>query len=140
MPRKTKKGGAFAYTDQFNYPLSPCYRPNGKDEIPKMGWHAGGSEQKQMFSDTPSEKELSQKYLCEPELHKIAGGSKVLATIDALKRNKRYIIRICEGNKYDLNIEEVSGNRRSNKKCKNMKELRDELNKFSINNYEMKNN
>jgi len=44
MPKKSsKKGGAFAYVDQFDYPLSPCYKPTGKPQIPKLGWHAGGS-------------------------------------------------------------------------------------------------
>ena len=44
MPKKSsKKGGAFAYVDQFDYPLSPCYKPEGKPQIPKLGWHAGGS-------------------------------------------------------------------------------------------------
>ena len=44
MPKKsTKKGGAFAYVDQFDYPLSPCYKPEGKPPITKAGWHAGGS-------------------------------------------------------------------------------------------------
>lgn len=43
MPRKSvKKGGAFAYADQFNFPLSPCYKPKGQPEIPRAGWHAGG--------------------------------------------------------------------------------------------------
>jgi len=140
MPRKSsKKGGAFAYTDQFNYPLSPCYK-NGKVEIPKVGWHAGGAEQKQMFSDTPSEKELSKSFTCEAGLNKFVGGGRILATIDALKNNKPFLIQICEGNKYEMNIENLSRKRMVNKKCKNMKELRDELNKFSINNYEMKNN
>ncbi len=45
MPRKSsrKSGGAFAYVDQFDYPLSPCYKPNNKAPIPKLGWHAGGA-------------------------------------------------------------------------------------------------
>ena len=34
-----KKGGAtFGYVDQFNYPLSPCYKNQAK-----VGWHSGGS-------------------------------------------------------------------------------------------------
>jgi len=33
-----KKGGAtFGYVEQFNYPLSPCY----KNQV-KAGWHSGG--------------------------------------------------------------------------------------------------
>ena len=45
MPKKSnlKKGGAFAYVDQFDYPLSPCYHPKNKPPIPKLGWHSGGS-------------------------------------------------------------------------------------------------
>ena len=39
MPTKSsKKGGAtFGYVDQFNYPLSPCYK-----NTVKAGWHSGG--------------------------------------------------------------------------------------------------
>lgn len=33
-----KKGGAtFGYVEQFNYPLSPCYKNQAKS-----GWHSGG--------------------------------------------------------------------------------------------------
>jgi hypothetical protein len=36
--KSSKKGGAtFAYAEQFNYPLSPCY----KNQV-KAGWHSGG--------------------------------------------------------------------------------------------------
>jgi len=44
MPTKSskKKGGAFAYEKQFDFPLSPCYKPKGQPEIPRLGWHAGG--------------------------------------------------------------------------------------------------
>ena len=41
--RQNKKGGAngnFEYTKMFNQPLSPCYKPKGKPEIFKAGWHA----------------------------------------------------------------------------------------------------
>ena len=40
MPTKSsKKGGAtFGYVDQFNYPLSPCYK-----NTVKAGWHSGGN-------------------------------------------------------------------------------------------------
>ena len=41
MPTKSKsskKGGAtFGYVEQFNYPLSPCYKNQAK-----AGWHSGG--------------------------------------------------------------------------------------------------
>jgi len=39
MPTKSsKKGGAtFGYVEQFNYPLSPCYK-----NTVKAGWHSGG--------------------------------------------------------------------------------------------------
>lgn len=34
-----KKGGAtFGYVEQFNYPLSPCYKNQAK-----VGWHSGGN-------------------------------------------------------------------------------------------------
>ena len=34
-----KKGGAtFGYVEQFNYPLSPCYKNQAK-----AGWHSGGN-------------------------------------------------------------------------------------------------
>ena len=44
MPRNSKKsGGSFAYTQQFNFPLSPCYKPLLKAPVPRLGWHAGGA-------------------------------------------------------------------------------------------------
>jgi len=44
MPQNKKGGnGRAAYTKLFDYPLSPCYKPTGKPEIFKEGWHAGGS-------------------------------------------------------------------------------------------------
>ena len=43
MNKKSKKGGAFEYAKQFDYPLSPCYQQNGKS-IFKAGWHSGGSK------------------------------------------------------------------------------------------------
>ena len=37
--KSSKSGGAtFGYVDQFNYPLSPCYK-----NTVKAGWHSGGS-------------------------------------------------------------------------------------------------
>ena len=36
---KSSKGGSnFGYVEQFNYPLSPCY----KNQV-KAGWHSGGN-------------------------------------------------------------------------------------------------
>ena len=36
--KSSKKGGAaFGYVEQFNYPLSPCYKNTAK-----AGWHSGG--------------------------------------------------------------------------------------------------
>ena len=36
--KSSKKGGStFGYVEQFNYPLSPCY----KNQV-KAGWHSGG--------------------------------------------------------------------------------------------------
>lgn len=41
MPTKSKTykigGSNFGYVEQFNYPLSPCYK-----NIVKAGWHSGG--------------------------------------------------------------------------------------------------
>ena len=42
MPTKSKSskngGGTFGYVEQFNYPLSPCYKNQAK-----AGWHSGGN-------------------------------------------------------------------------------------------------
>jgi hypothetical protein len=36
--KSSKKGGStFGYVEQFNYPLSPCYKNTAK-----AGWHSGG--------------------------------------------------------------------------------------------------
>jgi len=36
--KSSKKGGStFGYVEQFNYPLSPCYKNQAK-----AGWHSGG--------------------------------------------------------------------------------------------------
>ena len=80
MPRQNKKGGSnrASYTQLFDYPLSPCYKPEGKPEIFKAGWHAGGNGRaafSKMF-DAP----LSQCYKPEgkPEIFKAgwhAGGN-----------------------------------------------------------------
>ena len=79
MPRQKKGGnGRASYTQLFDYPLSPCYKPEGKPEIFKAGWHAGGNGRaafSKMF-DAP----LSQCYKPEgkPEIFKAgwhAGGN-----------------------------------------------------------------
>jgi hypothetical protein len=61
MPTKSKsskKGGAtFGYVEQFNYPLSPCYKNQAK-----AGWHSGGNgscSKKTVEGLTPSENEIS---------------------------------------------------------------------------------
>ena len=37
--KSSKTGGAtFGYVEQFNYPLSPCYKNQAK-----AGWHSGGN-------------------------------------------------------------------------------------------------
>ena len=43
--RKQVKKGGFEYVNMLNqsYPLSPCYRPQGKPEVFKAGWYAGGT-------------------------------------------------------------------------------------------------
>jgi hypothetical protein len=60
MPTKSKsskKGGAtFGYVEQFNYPLSPCYKNQAK-----VGWHSGGdgSCSKKPVEGLTSENEIS---------------------------------------------------------------------------------
>ena len=60
MPTKSKsskKGGAtFGYVEQFNYPLSPCYKNQAK-----AGWHSGGdgSCAKKAVEGLTSENEIS---------------------------------------------------------------------------------
>ena len=60
MPTKSKsskKGGAtFGYVEQFNYPLSPCYKNQAK-----AGWHSGGdgSCAKRAVEGLTSENEIS---------------------------------------------------------------------------------
>lgn len=52
-----KKGGAtFGYVEQFNYPLSPCYKNQAK-----AGWHSGGdgSCAKKSVEGLTSENEIS---------------------------------------------------------------------------------
>ena len=52
-----KKGGAtFGYVEQFNYPLSPCYKNQTK-----AGWHSGGdgSCTKKPVEGLTSENEIS---------------------------------------------------------------------------------
>ncbi len=97
----------------------------------------GGSNH-QLFSDTPSEKEISSCFTCESGLSKFVGGNKkIYANIDAIRGNNRFNIEISYGDKYELNIENKKTNKISKKNCKNMKELRDALSKYSINNYEI---
>jgi len=52
-----KKGGAtFGYVEQFNYPLSPCYKNQAK-----AGWHSGGNGScaKKTVEGLTSENEIS---------------------------------------------------------------------------------
>lgn len=52
-----KTGGAtFGYVEQFNYPLSPCYKNQAK-----AGWHSGGdgSCAKKSVESLTSENEIS---------------------------------------------------------------------------------
>jgi hypothetical protein len=52
-----KKGGAtFGYVEQFNYPLSPCYKNQAK-----AGWHSGGNGScaKKSVEGLTSENEIS---------------------------------------------------------------------------------
>ena len=56
--KSSKKGGAtFGYVEQFNYPLSPCYKNQAK-----AGWHSGGDgscAKKTVEGLIPSENEIS---------------------------------------------------------------------------------
>jgi hypothetical protein len=56
--KSSKTGGAtFGYVEQFNYPLSPCYKNQAK-----AGWHSGGDgscAKKTVEGLTPSENEIS---------------------------------------------------------------------------------
>ena len=49
MPTKSTKigGSTFAYAEQFNYPLSPCYKNTVKE-----GWHSGGKRTTNDKSDS----------------------------------------------------------------------------------------
>jgi hypothetical protein len=52
-----KTGGAtFGYVEQFNYPLSPCYKNQAK-----AGWHSGGNSScaKKTVESLTSENEIS---------------------------------------------------------------------------------
>lgn len=52
-----KKGGStFGYVEQFNYPLSPCYKNQAK-----AGWHSGGDGScgKKSVEGLTSENEIS---------------------------------------------------------------------------------
>ena len=55
--KSSKKGGAtFGYVEQFNYPLSPCYKNQAK-----AGWHSGGNGScaKKSVEGLTSENEIS---------------------------------------------------------------------------------
>lgn len=55
--KSSKKGGAtFGYVEQFNYPLSPCYKNQAK-----AGWHSGGDGScgKKPVEGLTSENEIS---------------------------------------------------------------------------------
>ena len=55
--KSSKTGGAtFGYVEQFNYPLSPCYKNQAK-----AGWHSGGdgSCAKKTVESLTSENEIS---------------------------------------------------------------------------------
>ena len=55
--KSSKKGGAtFGYVEQFNYPLSPCYKNQAK-----AGWHSGGDGScgKKSVEGLTSENEIS---------------------------------------------------------------------------------
>jgi len=102
MPKKSKsKGGAFAYTQQFDTPLSPCYNPSGNKQIPKLGWHSGGSScdtepsvSAMGIIDTPLNKEpssselaWSKRYECPTGLSKMTGGNNLNKLSQEFRQN-----------------------------------------------------
>jgi len=101
----------------------------------------GGNHQ--LYSDTPSEKEMAKCFKCEDGFQQVGenklgilvGGNLSLANINASKRNKEYNISINPGDKYNIIIENISSGKKLIKKCKNIDELRKTLNPFSIINY-----
>jgi len=135
MPKKSKKGGS-----STNYNISPCNNPENKSSVPKIGLN-GGSHQ--MYSDTPSEKELASCFKCESGTQKysedvlgvMVGGGKSLARIEASRGKTNYLIDIIGGKSYKLVKMNLSNGKKSNKNCKNIRELRNEINKFNINEY-----
>lgn len=109
MPKKSSKksgGATFGYVDQFNFPLSPCYKPPGQPEIPRKGWHAGGAacDNQPTVSEMgivdkpacnePSASELAwpNRYSCpKADLRVQNGGSKkILSKLNnSLKNNQK---------------------------------------------------
>jgi len=74
MPRKSsKKGGAFAYAEQYNFPLSPCYKPLDKAQVPRLGWHAGGGSNTCLDIKSVSDMGIVDKPFCsKPSASEIA--------------------------------------------------------------------
>jgi len=93
--------------------------------------------QHQLFSDTPSEKELSKCYTCEYGLHKIAGGgNKKYYSVDGEKNGVKYKIRIgLDGDKYKMNLRNLENKKVVNSSYKNINDLKKELGKYSIKKY-----
>jgi hypothetical protein len=96
---KPTKGGAFAYVDQFDYPLSPCYHPKGKPPIPKLGWHSGGNsclknpsvsqmgivDKPSCLQPNPSEIAWANRYSCPS----MKGGNNINFSVKEIVNNSK---------------------------------------------------
>lgn len=124
----------------LNYNISPCNNQNNKSSVPKIELTGGNH---QLYSDTPSEKEIAKCFKCESGTQKysedvlgvMVGGGKSLARVEASKGKNNYLINIIGGKGYKIIKININNGKKSNKNCKNIRELRNELNKFNINEY-----
>lgn len=96
--------------------------------------------QHQLFSDTPSEKELSKCYTCEYGLHKIAGGGNGMKyySVEGEKNGVKYDIKIrYEKNNYLMDMRNMNNKKIVNSNYKSIADLKKELGKYSIKNYKL---
>ena len=116
--KSKKKGGSFAYVDQYDYPLSPCYKPKGQPPIPKLGWHSGGScinnktvsqmginDKPESNMPSPSEIAWDNRYNC-PKSLKMNGGNNNFSVNELVQNNKN--------NRKNNNTTELVKNNRKN--------------------------
>lgn len=117
-----KKGGAFAYVDQFNQ---------------TMVKQSAGSHQ--MYSDTPLEHELARNMVCPYGTQKFEGGSRNkmdTAYLDVSKGGNKYKVKIEYDNKFQVNINQVGKQGYSfSGTFKNIGDLKNKLSGYSIDNY-----